>query len=102
MDGDNSTVAAQKEALGFWRDHLNKAIARGKQRPAAQAEPDGNVGEVMEREPQIEAEEEGEPLEQEMAEEAPRRTVLERFSPRTGPEQVLHVKRGPGRPRKVR
>lgn len=91
-------LAAQKEALGFIRNGLRERSLR------SMSKPDGNVGEVMEREPEIEAVEEEEMGQPEAeADEPERRTILESFTPKTiRVDETLHVKRGPGRPRKMR
>lgn len=95
-------AAAMKEALDNVRVKIRGYAIK---KPVAQGEADGNVGEVMEREPQIEAMEEevGQDLDndQEDGEPVEHRTILESFTPRIVREQeTLHVKRGPGRPRK--
>ncbi len=98
MDEAGETTA-MKEALGGLRTKIRDYAIR---RPGKQAEPDGNVGEVMEREPQIEAAYES-PADElvEEQEEPEKRTVLQSFTPQLvrGAAQEP-VKRGPGRPRK--
>jgi len=97
MDEAGETTA-MKEALGGLRTKIRDYAIR---RPGAQSEADGNVGEVMEREPQIEAAEES-PTEEleELQEEPEKRTVLQSFTPQIVRGAQEPIKRGPGRPRK--
>lgn len=105
---EGGDVAAQKEALGIIRQGLRQRSIQRKAPVGEAGAPDGSVTEVMEMEPEIEtaAEDAGE----DEADETPnmeveKRTVLERFTPRTVsmtqmPAQQMPMKRGPGRPRK--
>jgi hypothetical protein len=107
MDEGGDT-AAQKEALGIIRQGLRQRSIRRRAPAGGAGVPDGNVGEVMEREPEIEAALGEEEIEEEApAPEPERRTILERFTPRSmsmtpAPAPQTPVKRGPGRPRKER
>lgn len=99
MDDD---MSAAKEALGIIKQGLRERSLRRKAPDGGAGAPDGNVGEVMEREQEILAATEAEPEEQdeEIQPEPQRRTVLESFVPRLSRQAMSPPKRGPGRPRK--
>lgn len=105
---DSGDMAAAKEALGIIKQGLRSRSIQRKAPGGGEGEPDGNVGEVMEREPEIEVELEQPEVEIEV-EEKPlpeKRTVLESFVPRTlraaepPASTPAPEKRGPGRPKK--
>lgn len=99
MDDD---MSAAKEALGIIKQGLRERSLRRKAPVGGAGAPDGNVGEVMERQPEVTAELAQEEMEeeQEVQPEPQKRTVLESFVPRLAREAMAPPKRGPGRPRK--